>query len=167
RGVRRDYGTAGDVSVSFAKRVAHLRPEGAYEVLALAQSLERAGRDIIHLELGEPDFRASGAVTAAGVEAIHAGRTRYNPPPGIHELRAALAEDAGRRRGIDVRPEQVVVSPGAKPNLLFPTLALVEPGDEGSSPNPASRPTGPRIPGAAAGRVPDRAGRLGASRWNL
>lgn len=122
--------------MSFAKRVAHLRPEGAYEVLALAQSLERAGRDIIHLELGEPDFRASGAVTAAGVEAIHAGRTRYNPPPGIHELRAALAEDAGRRRGIDVRPEQVVVSPGAKPNLFFPTLALVEPGDEVLYPDP-------------------------------
>src|SRR5690606_22816995 len=76
------------------------------------------------------------AVTAAGVEAIHAGRTRYNPPPGIHELRAALAEDAGRRRGIDVRPEQVVVSPGAKPNLFFPTLALVEPGDEVLYPDP-------------------------------
>lgn len=122
--------------MGFAERVTHLRPEGAYEVLALAQSLERAGRDIIHLELGEPDFRASDAVTAAGVEAIHSGRTRYNPPRGIHELREALAADAGRRRGLDVRPEQVVVSPGAKPNLFFPTLALVEPGDEVLYPDP-------------------------------
>ena len=136
--------------MAFTERVSHLRPEGAYEVLALAQSLERAGRDIIHLELGEPDFHASDAITGAGVEAIRAGRTRYNPPRGIVELREAIAQDAGRRRGIEVGPEQVVVSPGAKPNLFFPTLALVEPGDEVIIPDPGF-PTYEAMIGVAGG----------------
>lgn len=122
--------------MAFANRVTHLLPEGAYAVLALAQDLERQGRDIIHLELGEPDFRASDAIVDAAVEAIHAGKTRYTAPSGIRELREAVAADAGRRRGIDVSPEQVVISPGAKPDLFFPTLALVEPGDEVIYPDP-------------------------------
>jgi aspartate aminotransferase len=116
--------------------MATLRPEGAYRVLARAQALERQGRDIIHLEIGEPDFATDPRVCRAAADAVAAGRTRYNPTPGIRELREAIAEDAGRRRGIAVRPEQVVVGPGAKPFLVFPTLALVEPGDEVLLPDP-------------------------------
>jgi len=136
--------------VAFANRVGHLQPEGAYAVLALAQDLERQGRDVIHLELGEPDFRASDAIVEAGVEAIRAGKTRYNPPRGIAELREAVAEDAGRRRGMDISPGQVIISPGAKPNLFFPTLALVERGDRVIYPDPGF-PTYEAMIGVAGG----------------
>ncbi len=136
--------------MSFTQRVAHLQPEGAYAVLARAQALERDGRDIIHLEIGEPDFNTGANVSLAGIRAISEGRTRYNPPAGIVELRAALAADAGQRRGMTIRPEQVVVSPGAKPNLFFPTLALVEPGDEVIYPDPGF-PTYAAMIGVAGG----------------
>lgn len=122
--------------MTFAKRTETLKPEGAYHVLAHAQRLEAQGREIIHLEIGQPDFDTFEPVQAAGIAAIQAGHTRYNPPAGIPELRAAIAEDAGRRRGLEFSPEQVVVSPGAKPNLFFPVLALVEPGDEVMYPDP-------------------------------
>jgi aspartate/methionine/tyrosine aminotransferase len=140
----------GEKAVPFAQRVQHLRAEGAYEVLALAQSLEAAGRDIIHLELGEPDFRPAEPITQAGIKAIHGGKTRYNPPRGITEIREAIAADAGRRRGVHVRPEQVVIGPGAKPALFFPTLALVEPGDEVIYPDPGF-PTYEAMIGVAGG----------------
>lgn len=136
--------------MAFANRVTHLKPEGAYEVLALAQSLEAQGREIIHLELGEPDFRPSEAITEGGIEAIRAGKTRYTSPAGIGELREAIAESAGRQRGIEVRPSQVVVSPGAKPNLFFPVMALVEPGDEVIYPDPGF-PTYAAMIGVAGG----------------
>ncbi len=122
--------------MAFAQRVADLRAEGAYQVLARAQELERAGRDIIHLEIGEPDFRTAPPISLAGIKAIAEGRTRYNPPRGIAELRELLAADAGQRRGMTVSPAQVIIAPGAKPNLFFPTLALVEPGDEVLYPDP-------------------------------
>jgi len=98
--------------------------------------LEASGRDIIHLEIGQPDFETFPNIRLAGVRAIAEGYTRYNPPAGLSSLRQAIAEDAGRRRGIRVRPNQVVVSPGAKPSLFFPTLALVDPGDEVIYPDP-------------------------------
>jgi aspartate/methionine/tyrosine aminotransferase len=120
----------------FAQRVAELRAEGAYQVLARAQALEKAGRDIIHLEIGEPDFVAAAQVQLAGAKAIFEGKTRYNPPRGLGELREIIAHDAGQRRGLSISPGQVIVSPGAKPNLFFPTLALVEPGDEVLYPDP-------------------------------
>jgi aspartate aminotransferase len=122
--------------MTFAHRTAHLKPEGAYQVLARANQLEAAGREIIHLEIGQPDYPTFENVSRAGIEAIRAGKTRYTPPAGIPSLREALAEDAGRRRGIEVHPDEVVVSPGGKPNLFFPTLALIEPGDEVIYPNP-------------------------------
>lgn len=122
--------------MTFATRTRGLRPEGAYHVLARAQTLGAEGRDIIHLEIGEPDFPTPRHITQAGVTAIEQGRTRYSPPAGLAALREAIAQEAGRRRGIHVRPSQVVVSPGAKPNLFFPTLALVEPGDEIIFPDP-------------------------------
>ncbi|GAB4503791.1 MAG: pyridoxal phosphate-dependent aminotransferase [Anaerolineales bacterium] len=122
--------------MTFTQRTAHLKPEGAYQVLARANQLEAAGREIIHLEIGQPDYPTFENVSRAGIEAIQSGKTRYTPPAGIPSLREALAEDAGLRRGIQVHPDEVVVSPGGKPNLFFPTLALVEPGDEVIYPNP-------------------------------
>ncbi len=136
--------------MTYAKRTAHLKPEGAYQVLARAQDLEADGLDIVHLEIGQPDFETFPNVSQAGIRAISEGRTRYNPPAGIAELRQAIAKDAGRRRGMEILPEQVVVSPGAKPNLFFPTLALVEPGDEVIYPNPGF-PTYEAMIGVAGG----------------
>jgi aspartate/methionine/tyrosine aminotransferase len=120
----------------FAHRTDDLKSEGAYQVLARAQELEAQGKDIIHLEIGEPDFPTPPNVSMAGVRAIVNGETRYNPPPGLVKLREEIAESAGRQRGMQISPSQVVVSPGAKPNLFFPTLALVNPGDEVIYPNP-------------------------------
>ncbi len=120
----------------FADRTDHLQAEGAYAVLAKAQSLEAAGRKIIHLEIGQPDFDTFDDIRLAGVRAIASGKTRYTPAEGMTALRRAIAADASARRGVDISPEQVVVSPGGKPNLFFPTLALVNPGDEVIYPNP-------------------------------
>lgn len=134
----------------FAHRVTHLTEEGAYAVLARAQELEAQGRDIIHLEIGQPDIPTFPHIGQRGIEAIAAGQTRYNPPAGLPELRQAIAADAGARRGIAIRPEQVVVGPGAKPGLFFPTLALVEPGDEVLYPDPGF-PTYPAMITIAGG----------------
>jgi aspartate aminotransferase len=120
----------------FAHRISHLRPEGAYAVLARAQALEAQGREIIHLEIGQPDFETYPHIALAGIRAIATGQTRYNPPSGILPLRQALAEDAGRRRDVQFSPEQVVIAPGTKPLLLLPMLALLEPGDEVIYPDP-------------------------------
>jgi aspartate/methionine/tyrosine aminotransferase len=122
--------------MKFAARTLHLKPEGAYQVLARAQELEAAGADVIHLEIGQPDFETFPNISRAGIQAVRAGHTRYTPPSGMESLRKVIAEDAGRRRGMAFDPGQVVVSPGAKPNLFFPTLALVEPGDEVIYPDP-------------------------------
>jgi aspartate/methionine/tyrosine aminotransferase len=120
----------------FAERVAGLKPEGAYYMLGRAQALEAAGRQIIHLEIGQPDSPTFGNIVQAGVRAIQDGYTRYTPSAGIKTLRQAIAEDAGERRGIPIDPAQVVVGPGAKPALFFPTLALVRPGEAVLYPDP-------------------------------
>jgi len=122
--------------MSFAKRTLSLSSEGAYQVLAKAQAMEKDGRDIVHLEIGQPDFKTFPNISEAGIQAIRDGYTRYTPPIGMPALREVIAEDAGRQRGLEIQPDQVVVSPGAKPNLFFPTLALVEEGDEVIYPNP-------------------------------
>jgi aspartate/methionine/tyrosine aminotransferase len=122
--------------MSFATRTTQLKPEGAYQVLARANQLEAAGQEIIHLEIGQPDYLTFENVSQAGIEAIRSGKTRYTPPAGMPSLREALAEQASRQRAIEVHPDEVVVSPGGKPNLFFPTLALIEPGDEVIYPNP-------------------------------
>jgi aspartate aminotransferase len=122
--------------MTFAHRIEHLRAEGAYAVLARAQALEARGRQIIHLEIGQPDFETYPHVALAGIRAIAAGRTRYNPPSGIPDLRRAIAEDAGWRRGVTFTAEQVVVAPGTKPLILLPMMALLEPGDEVIYPDP-------------------------------
>ena len=111
--------------------------ETAFSVLAKAKDLERRGRDVIHLEIGEPDFATPAHVVEAGCRALREGYTHYTPTAGIPELRDAIAEDVGRSRGIEVAPEQVVVTPGGKPIMFFAILALVEEGDEVVLPNPA------------------------------
>jgi aspartate/methionine/tyrosine aminotransferase len=108
------------------------------------------GADIIHLEIGEPDFTTPANVSQAGIRAIAAGQTRYNPPSGMPKLREAIAEYAGKQRGIQVHPKQVIVGPGAKPILFFPTLALVNPGDEVIYPDPGF-PTYEAMIGVAGG----------------
>jgi aspartate/methionine/tyrosine aminotransferase len=120
----------------FAQRIDHLEAEGAYAVLARAQALEAQGQEIIHLEIGQPDFETYPHIALAGIRAIATGKTRYNPPSGVPALRQALAKDAGRRRGVSFTPEQIVIAPGTKPLLLLPMLALLEPGDEVIYPDP-------------------------------
>jgi aspartate aminotransferase len=136
--------------MNLAQRTEHLRPEGAYQVLARAQELEAGGKDIIHLEIGEPDFNTPANVSMAGIGAISSGQTRYNPPPGLPRLREAVAEFAGKQRGLQFKPSQVVIGPGAKPILFFPTLALVNPGDEVIYPDPGF-PTYEAMIGVAGG----------------
>jgi aspartate aminotransferase len=135
---------------TFTQRVAHLQPEGAYAVLARAQELEAQGRDIVHLEIGQPDFPTFYHISQAGIAAIEEGYTRYNPPAGVPHLRQVIAEDAGKRREMKFSPAQVVVGPGAKPGLFFPTLALVGPGDEVLYPDPGF-PTYAAMIGVAGG----------------
>ncbi|MEN6299223.1 MAG: aminotransferase class I/II-fold pyridoxal phosphate-dependent enzyme, partial [Anaerolineaceae bacterium] len=137
--------------MTFAQRTEHLRPEGAYQVLARSQELESRGKHIIHLEIGEPDFDTPANVSLAGIKAIANGQTRYNPPAGLTPLREVIAEYAGRLRGIEIKPSQVIVGPGAKPNLFFPTLALVNPGDEVIYPDPGF-PTYEAMIGVAGGK---------------
>jgi aspartate aminotransferase len=120
----------------YTGRTAHLKPEGAYEVLARAQALEAAGRKIIHFEIGQPDFDTFENISEAGRQAIADGRTRYTPPAGMPVLREAIAQAAGAQRGVHFEPEQVVVAPGTKPNLFYSMLALVGPGDEVLYPDP-------------------------------
>ncbi|WP_119071261.1 pyridoxal phosphate-dependent aminotransferase [Rubrobacter indicoceani] len=120
-----------------AGRIGRLGTESAFSVLAKAKALEAAGRDIIHLEIGEPDFETPPHIVEAGCRALRDGHTHYTPAAGVTELREAIAEDVSRSRGIEVNPAQVVVTPGGKPIMFFAMLALVEPGDEVVLPNPA------------------------------
>jgi aspartate aminotransferase len=124
--------------MTFAERVNQLEAEGAYVVLARANELAAQGRDIIHLEIGQPDFPTYPQVSMAGVGAIANGHTRYTPPAGMPKLREVIAVDGGARRGMQVSPAEVLVGPGGKPGLFFPTLALIEPGrgDEVIYPDP-------------------------------
>jgi aspartate aminotransferase len=134
----------------YAKRTHHLAPEGAYQVLAKAGRLEAAGKEIIHFEIGQPDYDTFSNVGLAGIKAICEGKTRYTDPAGIFALRKVIAEDVSRSHGIVFHPDEVIVSPGGKPNLFFPTLALVEPGDEVIYPNPGF-PTYEAMIGVAGG----------------
>lgn len=133
-----------------AGRTDHLKPEGAYQVLARAQALESQGRKIIHFEIGQPDADTFENIREAGRQAIAEGKTRYTPPAGIPALREAIAEAAGAQRGAHFDPAQVVVAPGTKPNLFYSTLALVGPGDEVLYPDPGF-PTYRAMIGVAGG----------------
>jgi aspartate/methionine/tyrosine aminotransferase len=120
-----------------ASRMARLGTETAFSVLAKARALEAQGREIIHLQIGEPDFDTPGNIIEAGCSALRTGQTHYTPAAGIPQLRQAIAEDVARSRGIAVDPAQVVVTPGGKPIMFFVILALIERGDEVLMPNPA------------------------------
>jgi aspartate/methionine/tyrosine aminotransferase len=119
-----------------AGRMARLGTETAFEVLNKARALERQGKDIIHLEIGEPDFDTPSNVVETAVNALHQGWTHYGPSAGLPELRQAIADHASRTRGVPVASDEVVVVPGGKPILFFSMLALVDVGDEVIYPNP-------------------------------
>ncbi len=119
-----------------AQSMNRLGTETAFEVLARARALEAQGREVVHLEIGEPDFDTPSNVVEAAVKALRSGQTHYTPSPGIPELRELVAREVARTRGISVTPDQVVVTPGAKPIMFFTILALCEPGDEVIYPNP-------------------------------
>jgi aspartate/methionine/tyrosine aminotransferase len=119
-----------------ANRMARLGTETAFEVLVKARALEAQGRDIIHLEIGEPDFDTPGNIIDAGVDALHKGFTHYGPSAGLMELREVIARYVSETRRVDVTPDEVVVVPGGKPIIFFSILALCEEGDEVIFPNP-------------------------------
>ncbi len=122
--------------MKLAERMSRLGTESAFEVLARAKSLEAEGKEIIHLEIGEPDFDTPDNIREAAVKAIWDGYTHYSAAQGIVELRNAVAEVDSRRKGLEIKPEEVVVTPGAKPIMFFGMLALVDEGDEVIYPNP-------------------------------
>ena len=122
--------------MNVAPRMARLGTESAFEVLARARQLERAGREIIHLEIGEPDFDTPVHIKEAAKQALDAGATHYGPSAGLPELREAIAKHVAETRGVPVAPEEVVVTPGAKPIMFFTIMALIGDGDEVIYPNP-------------------------------
>ena len=119
-----------------AHRMSRLGTETAFEVLSRAKALERQGRNIVHLEIGEPDFATPANIVEAAVAALRAGWTHYGPSAGQPELRQEIAKYISRTRGVDVSPEEVVVVPGGKPIIFFSMLALIDEGDEVIYPNP-------------------------------
>ncbi len=123
-------------ALHLARRMSRLGTETAFEVLNKARALERQGKSIIHLEIGEPDFDTPSNVIEAGVEAMRKGWTHYGPSAGLPELRQALAEYVGRTRGVKVSSDEVVVVPGGKPIIFFTILSLIDEGDEVIYPNP-------------------------------
>jgi aspartate aminotransferase len=119
-----------------AERMGRLGTESAFEVLARAKALEAAGRRVIHLEIGEPDFPTAEHVSEAAVEALRAGQTHYVPAPGIPALRESVAAFLERTGRLRTSPDRVVVTPGAKPIMFFTIMALCGPGDEVLYPDP-------------------------------
>jgi len=122
--------------MNLAERMSRLGTETAFEVLARAKALESQGRRIVHLEIGEPDFKTPAHIVKAAIEALESGWHNYTPSAGILALREAIAEEISSSRKIQVHPDQVVVTPGAKPIIFFSLLALVNKGDEVIYPNP-------------------------------
>ena len=119
-----------------AERMGRLGTETAFEVLARVKRLEAEGRHIISFAIGEPDFDTPAHIKQAGIRAIENNETHYGPSAGIMPLREAIAEYISKTRDLSVDPEEVVVTPGAKPIIFFTILALVDPGDEVLYPNP-------------------------------
>jgi len=122
--------------MKLAERMSRMAVESAFDVLVRARELEAQGRSVIHLEIGEPDFPTPPHIVEAAKRALDDGWTRYGPPPGLPELREAVAETVSASRGIQVGPEHVSIVPGGKPIIFFSMLALLEPGDEVIYPNP-------------------------------
>jgi len=129
-------GLTTQTELRLAKRMGRLGTETAFETLARARALEAQGKDVVHLEIGEPDFDTPANVIDAGVKAMRGGWTHYTPSAGLPALREAVAEEVSRSRGVKVLPEEVVIVPGGKPTIYFTFTALVEEGDEVIYPNP-------------------------------
>jgi aspartate aminotransferase len=139
-----------------AQRMGRLGTETAFEVLNKARALEKLGKKIVHLEIGEPDFDTPANVVEAGIAALRKGWTHYGPSAGLPELRQAIAEDVSRSRGVRVSSEEVVVVPGGKPIIFFSLLALADVGDEVIYPNPGFPIYESMIDYVGAGAVPIR-----------
>ncbi|MGB0031965.1 MAG: pyridoxal phosphate-dependent aminotransferase [Candidatus Sulfotelmatobacter sp.] len=122
--------------LQLARRMSRLGTETAFEVLNKARALERQGKSIIHLEIGEPDFDTPSNVIEAAVDALHKGWTHYGPSAGLPELRQTIADYVSRTRRVKVSADEVVVVPGGKPIIFFTMLALIDEGDEVVYPNP-------------------------------
>ncbi len=122
--------------LQLARRMSRLGTETAFEVLNKARALERQGKSIIHLEIGEPDFDTPANVIEAAIDALHKGWTHYGPSAGLPELRQTIADYVSRTRGVKVAAGEVVVVPGGKPIIFFTILALIDEGDEVIYPNP-------------------------------
>jgi len=122
--------------MKLAEKMFRLGTETAFEVLARAKQLEAKGKDIVHLEIGEPDFITPRNIIDAGIKALNEGYTHYNPSAGLPEFREVIAKEVSKTRNIDVNPDQVVVTPGAKPIMFFCIMALANEGEEIIYPNP-------------------------------
>ena len=122
--------------MKIAQRMSRLGTESAFEVLAKARRLEAEGMEVIHLEIGEPDFNSPANIVNAGKRALDEGYTGYSPSPGYPELRDRIAEEIRATRGISVTGDNVVVTPGGKPIMFFLMMAVIDPGDEVLYPNP-------------------------------
>src|ERR1700694_4977735 len=127
---------ATQLELRLASRMSRLGTETAFEVLNRARALEKQGKEIIHLEIGEPDFDTPSNVIEAGVDALHKGWTHYGPAAGLPDLRQAFADYVTRTLCVPVSSEEVVVGPGGKPIIFFTILALIDAGDEVIYPNP-------------------------------
>ena len=119
-----------------AKRMQEVHGEAAFEMLGRATELERQGRSIIHLEIGEPDFDTPAPVVEAGIEWLKKGATHYSPTPGLWELRVALARHLNSRHPAKIDPKYVLVTPGAKMMIFAIIQSIVDPGDEVIYPDP-------------------------------
>jgi aspartate aminotransferase len=128
--------TTTQYELRLAGRMSRLGTETAFEVLNRARALEKQGKEIVHLEIGEPDFDTPANVVEAGIDALHKGWTHYGPAAGLPDLRQAIADYVSRTRKIPVSSDEVVVVPGGKPIIFFTMLALIEAGDEVIYPNP-------------------------------
>lgn len=122
--------------MKLAAKVDRLGTESAFKVLAQAQALEARGMDVVHLEIGEPDFDTPKNICDAGIKALNDGYTHYCPSQGIPALRVEVAKEMARTRGISVGPDRVIITPGAKPIIFYSILALLEEGDEAIYTNP-------------------------------
>jgi aspartate/methionine/tyrosine aminotransferase len=119
-----------------AQRISRLGTESAFQVLARARALEAQGQDVVHFEIGEPDFDTPENIREAAKKAMDLGFTHYGPTAGLPETRRAIATYVSQTRNVDIAPEETIIVPGGKPIIFFTFLALIEPGDEVIYPNP-------------------------------
>jgi aspartate aminotransferase len=129
--------------MQLATRMSRLGTETAFEVLLKARALEAQGREIIHLEIGEPDFDTPSNIVEAGIKALRQGQTHYTPSAGIPQLREVISEEISTTRSIEVDPDQVVVTPGGKPIMFFTILPCARRETKSSTPIQASPSTNP------------------------